>query len=284
MGKHDPQGRTDRLETLLETALHLKHTGTCHVERGKGGVRQFGKLLFLDGQLVDASSDAYQGMEAWEWLKTWSYCQYTFVSRPREEITIPVQPVPQTDEPTITNSPFDVLSHVIERVTQSISENVAPVLKSSGNTLDAVVSKPSDPVTLPPVAPSPELLHPNQVPHYYSPGTDTSINTPSGDDVVYTPPIGQGSSRASYKHQWHAQPPLSPPSPLTSVPSRLLDGDEALYFIEKYQLSRHHRHIFFLLDGQRTTMDVVRLTRRPLYEVQHVLEELEQFGLIVTQR
>ncbi|MBV9259154.1 MAG: hypothetical protein JO215_14160, partial [Ktedonobacteraceae bacterium] len=41
-----------------------------------------------------------------------------------------------------------------------------------------------------------------------------------------------------------------------------------------------HRHVFFLLDGQRTTVDVVRLTGRSFYEIQGLLAELERLGLI----
>jgi len=50
--------------------------------------------------------------------------------------------------------------------------------------------------------------------------------------------------------------------------------------MEHFGLSRLHRHVFFLLDGQRTAVDVVRLTGRSFYEIQHLLFDLERLGLI----
>jgi hypothetical protein len=61
---------------------------------------------------------------------------------------------------------------------------------------------------------------------------------------------------------------------------RLVEGAEALTFMDRVGLTRQHRHMFLLLDGQRTASDLVRLTRRPLDEVQHLLRDLERYGLI----
>jgi hypothetical protein len=83
--------------------------------------------------------------------------------------------------------------------------------------------------------------------------------------------------------------PLTPLPPTTApqvemtrlrAPFRLVNGSEAVNYMERFGLPRLHRHVFFLLDGQRTAVDVVRLTGRSFYEIQHLLADLERLGLI----
>lgn len=90
--------------------------------------------------------------------------------------------------------------------------------------------------------------------------------------------------------------PLNPPTPIPPIfgqqveivrsraPFRLFNGSEAVSYMERFGLSRLHRHVFFLLDGQRTAVDVVRLTGRSFYEIQHLLVDLERLGLIRIER
>jgi hypothetical protein len=299
MGELDQQGRTDRLASLLEFAISSKHTGICNVERGKGGVRQFGKLIFLDGQLIDATADSRTGLAAWDWLKIWSYCQYTFVTQNREEIKVPTQPATSSDISNPTPSPLSMLSQMLEKVTHSLTDSIAPTSAvpespSSGEILQENVGW-TEPVTEPPQQPSRGPLTP--IPYSTSPMNRFPPNGASGVNGMNSMSgIGGNGMNNSMSgiggngyqqgmnyvpNQWNSltppQLPVSLPSP---VPMRLIDGDDALRLIERYRLSRHHRHIFFLLNGQRSAADIVRLTRRPLYEIQQVLEDLEQYGLI----
>lgn len=294
MEEHDQQGRTDRLASLLEFAISSKHTGICSVERGKGGVRQFGKLIFLDGQLIDATADSRTGLAAWEWLKTWSYCQYTFVTQNREEIKIPPQPVTSPDASNPTPSPLSMLSQMFEKVTHSLTDSItpaasAPELPASSGLAQENVGWP-EPVTEPPQIPSRGPLTP--IPYSPASMNGFSPNSINGNGPNSMSGIGGNSmsgiggngyqqSMNYAANQWNGLSRQQTPAPLPSpVPLRLIDGNDALRLIESYRLSRHHRHIFFLLNGQRSAADIVRLTRRPLYEIQQVLEDLEQFGLI----
>jgi predicted transcriptional regulator len=49
-------------------------------------------------------------------------------------------------------------------------------------------------------------------------------------------------------------------------------------------LSRQHRHLLLLVDGQRTVADMVRLIGRAQNEVQKLLGDLEQAGIIQSYR
>ena len=64
------------------------------------------------------------------------------------------------------------------------------------------------------------------------------------------------------------------------VPYPICPYDEALVWIERMGLSRAHRQLFLLIDGNRGTAELVRLTGRRQEEVNALLRDLESAGLI----
>ncbi len=64
------------------------------------------------------------------------------------------------------------------------------------------------------------------------------------------------------------------------VPHRVRQTEEALSIIEYLKLSRTHRHVFLLIDGQRTVQELVRFLKRDQQGVYELLRDLERFGLI----
>jgi Domain of unknown function (DUF4388) len=114
--------------------------------------------------------------------------------------------------------------------------------------------------------------------------THTADTTQVAEEASTPFPVPRTPSPVAY--------PLTPipPIPQTMVPQvemtrlrapfRLVNGPEVVNYMERFGLSRLHRHVFFLLDGQRTAVDVVRLTGRSFYEIQHLLADLERLGLI----
>jgi hypothetical protein len=73
---------------------------------------------------------------------------------------------------------------------------------------------------------------------------------------------------------------VSYPVPITGIPVRTRQMDEAIRLIEQLGLSRTHRRLFLLIDGQRTTTELVRLMGREPDEVQRLLRDLEKAGVI----
>jgi len=156
------------------------------------------------------------------------------------------------------------------------------------------VKSPSEIIVPPPPAPASDETGPSTSPlsfisqavqkytHTLSDAASTAeeaVPEKSEEDTTSPLPIPGASIPAPY--------PLSPQvrGPQVEVahsraPFRLLNGREAVDCMERFGLSRLHRHVFFLLDGQRTTVDVVRLTGRSFYEIQGLLMELERLGLI----
>jgi hypothetical protein len=69
-------------------------------------------------------------------------------------------------------------------------------------------------------------------------------------------------------------------SATASTPRRLQVGEEMLHLLEQAGLSRLHRRIFLLIDGKRSSAELIRLIGRSQDEVQRLLDDLERIGII----
>ncbi len=67
---------------------------------------------------------------------------------------------------------------------------------------------------------------------------------------------------------------------LWTTPHRIRQLDEALYLLDHLRLSRAHRRLFLLIDGQRTVKDLLILMGRTLDDVSLMLHQLTQADLI----
>jgi hypothetical protein len=260
----DPQGRTDRLEMILQAVEQSQQTGIMNVQRGKGGVSEKGTISFLYGEAVDAEVGERKGVEAWNWIKTWNSCQYIFTPKSPHEILVPPLPAPEASSRHKTTSP---LAFVAQMLPKSASNDTA---KSDSN-----VAHPN--TSAQPVEPPPAALV-KQLP--FTP--DEPVKTPA-TPVYNTPPSVPAFSPSTYNSPSYN--PITPPSqlyrsPTSRVPFRLLQGSEALSYIQRARLTRQHRHIFFLLDGQRTVDDLTRLTGHHITDTLRMLADLERIGLI----
>jgi hypothetical protein len=64
------------------------------------------------------------------------------------------------------------------------------------------------------------------------------------------------------------------------VPHLVIPLEESLRYVDQLGLSRQHRRLLLLVDGQRNVAEMVRLIGRTLYEVQQLLADLEQAKII----
>jgi hypothetical protein len=258
MAEFERQGRTDHLDLILQTISTAYLTGILHMERGKGGVREGGDIVISRGQVVRATAGARQGDEALEWLLTWGNCQYHFqenfsidlfpLSSPN--ISLPVTPIP--DAPVAPQ-----LQHASGPSNQHISRSFSS--GSGGNGFERESRGPaarSDYASLP--------THPVPVPPQESPSLQQTVSSPA--------PPAQFS------------PAQAPARPVVRVAVRTQDGPPPLALLDRFRLSRVHRHVFLLLDGKRTTRDLVRLTGHHLNDVERLLGDLERTGLVRWKR
>ncbi len=64
------------------------------------------------------------------------------------------------------------------------------------------------------------------------------------------------------------------------VPHLVIPLEESLRHVDQLGLSRQHRRLLLLVDGQRNVAEMARLIGRTLYEVQQLLADLEQAKII----
>ena len=99
------------------------------------------------------------------------------------------------------------------------------------------------------------------------------------------PGISTPQRQTPYRSTTAPLPPTNghlPPQTTDSIPRRLRHPNEALPYFERLGLTRTHRHLFLLIDGQRTTTELLRLMqhRSGADEVYTLLTDLERAGLI----
>jgi hypothetical protein len=63
-------------------------------------------------------------------------------------------------------------------------------------------------------------------------------------------------------------------------PRRAPDVSDLMTIVTTYNLSRGHRTILLLADGEHTLLDLARLSSKSVDEVAQLLGELEQYGLV----
>ncbi len=272
MTENDHQGRTDHIESILQPLLDAQQTGVLTMERGKGGVRDVGTIVFLYGQVVDASAAGRIGAEALDWLFTWGNCRYVYTPKAPNEIVISTPPPAAAPAASRSTSPLDFLAQILPK-----SAPPAASQPANGHT-NPTHSTPVENRTKP---------YEEAIQQYFTPAPPPMQSLPPAQPMQPMSPTQPMQSMQSY--QPYVPPPAYPTTDprannaypqQVQIPHRLLQGPEAIAFMDRIHLPRLHRHVFFLLDGQRTTSDLARLTRHPLNEIQQLLTDLEQYGLI----
>jgi len=63
-------------------------------------------------------------------------------------------------------------------------------------------------------------------------------------------------------------------------PRRAPDVRDLIAVVGAYNLSRNHRTILLLADGEHTVLDLTRLSSKPIDEIVTLLADLERLGLV----
>ena len=118
---------------------------------------------------------------------------------------------------------------------------------------------------------------------------DHTINHPSAFPVVLSPESFSDSISATHAPSSRATEPLermhraelfNGVEGRLSGPLRLRAGEALLLRADNVPLSRLHRHLLLLINGQRSVSELARLLSRNPAEVQRLLDDLNHIGLI----
>lgn len=241
---------TDRLANVIEVVELGQRTGMLSVERGSGSVLEEGELYFLNGRVIYASLAGLRGREALTALSRWGTCRFSF-----------------------------------DRDSSSPSPNITGALPPVETPQDAWRSPSTNPGASPSGYPG------GSQPGYPSPRSgDLSNSWPmypadgAGNGAMNGGMMGGSATfGASLRHPL---PPATTPSNghagdfLNRRPRRAPDVRDLMTVVTTHNLSRAHRTILLLADGEHTVLDLARLSSKSVDEVSALLNELETRGLI----
>jgi hypothetical protein len=94
-------------------------------------------------------------------------------------------------------------------------------------------------------------------------------------------PLNTPQPRAPITNGLRRDPTTGPlTGPLPDVPYRIYSIEDALPQFANKGLTRIHRQLFLLIDGQRAVQELARLTGRSPAEIETLLADLERAGFI----
>jgi hypothetical protein len=72
--------QTDSLASIIQILQLGYRSGTLSVERDAGQTIEEGYIVFVNGRAVDARTNNYTGLAAFNYLRTWESCRVSFIN------------------------------------------------------------------------------------------------------------------------------------------------------------------------------------------------------------
>lgn len=271
---------TDRLANVIEVVELGQRTGLLCAERGSGSVLEEGELYFVSGRVIHASLAGLRGREALAALSRWGPCRFAFdrdAPRPVPNVTgstpAPDSPPPgwPISRPDIAGAPpgYAAPRSPSQSGFWPSQAGFDPGASSAANGQASWVGSPNGPAG--------GMNSMSGV----LPRTQSGL----GDGNTGYPPFPSTGRATGYLNQQRTAVPnagqsVPPSSSLNRRPRRAPDVRDLMSVVTSYGLSRNHRTILLLADGDHTVMDLVRLSSKTVDEVTALLAELEVRGLI----
>ncbi len=235
----------DRVSQVIEVIELGRRTGLLSVERDVGAALEEGDLYFLEGQAIYASTGTQSGRSALETLRTWGACRFVFLS------DVP-KPMPNIGP---------------ERGNARPSQTGGFGSGSSS----PPTSGPQRSMSLPPAASSrpSSPFEGRREPAYRPPSYALPRAPQQLEGMPSFPPSLEYPDSSSALVLAPYQRPRRAPNP-QDIPRLAL----------RYQLSRAHRTLLLLADGEHTVRDLARLVGRSEEEALALFSDLFRLGLI----
>lgn len=272
---------TMRLSNVIQMIMLSGQSGILRAIRGQESARQMGQIRFVSGQAVSILYGQMVGENALNALMGWGECMYSF----DEIATDGAEPdgyYSSSDGGQYGTTPLPAGTGSWPSYGYPSSPNYAPSAPSQ------YPQNPGPPSPYPPYGsgysqPAPNTGYPQQQP----PNTGYPGYPGSAPNTGY-PGGGAPNPNDPYYRQTPPNPTASNlpgsngirPDLLEAVPYQTGIAEP----IEQLPLDRRERMILLLINGQRSMLDLVRLTHRSEREIYAVLQHLALLGLIQFRR
>lgn len=244
---------TSRLSNIIQMVTISRQTGILRVTRNQSGLREMGQIRFIQGEPVSALLGQLTGGVALNSLSVWGECMYAFDENESEmdmsafdPTAQPLPPAPSPASPAGTVSSWPSYGYPSTSSLNSFPPAPAPSDYGASNPNDSFSAYTTDPA-----APMSMLYG------------------------AYSQPANPQQTQTSYSGGATTALPLRPEQ-LASQPRRTTPSMN----VDQLPLDRRERMVLLLVDGQRTVMDLVRLTRRNEGDLYAVLNHLRILGLV----
>jgi hypothetical protein len=258
---------TMRLSNIIQMIMLSRQSGILRAIRGQESARQLGQIRFVNGQAASVLFGQMVGENALNALMGWGECMYSF-----DEI---VGDSAEADSYYSSSDGGQYGNTPLPSGTGSWPSYGYP--SSPGYAPSAPPQYPQNPPYPPSYgsgysqpAPNTGYPYPQQAPNQGYPNG----GAPSGGDPYYRQ-TQAGSTAANLPGSSGFRPEL-----LEAVPYQTGISEP----IEQLPLDRRERMILLLINGQRSMLDLVRLTHRSEREIYAVLHHLALLGLIQFRR
>jgi hypothetical protein len=246
---------TNRLANVIEVVELGRRTGLLSAERDANGLEE-GEIYFISGHPVYAALGPLDGRDALNVLVRWGACRFAFdPSAPRPLPNFSgVLPAVDSD-----GTPFGVSTgYESGKPPEPTPRHTAPNSGASGTGWGGYGTSA-----------------PNMMPgmNHSPPPTSSAPNL--GDSGIWgrsDPPTSTSRSGAGYRTS--AFPPDQ------QMPRRTPDVRDLNTLVATYSLSRGHRTVLLLANGQHTVIDMARLASKSVDDVYQLLNDLRGYGLI----
>lgn len=260
----------DRLSNVIEVVELGRRSGLLSVERDAGTILEEGVVYFISGRPVFAALGSLRGRDALRALSRWAECRFAFdpdAPPPAPNVSAPVPSVETPSRPQRAAPRQGAYSG-------TSGPGVSGYANSNGN----------------------GWMHGTGAGAGAGAGTGTGaagsganswMNDSGASSGIWNvdnlppqeyrqPPSYTGYGQSSVEAFSHA----AQQHELMRRPRRAPDVRDLMQVVTAYNLSRGHRTLLLLADGEHTIMDLVRLSSKPVEEVVQWLAELERYGLI----
>jgi hypothetical protein len=278
---------TMRLSNIIQMITLSSQSGILRAIRGQESARQMGQIRFMNGQAVSVLFGQMVGENAMNALMGWGECMYSF-----DEIAS------DGAEPDGYYSSSDGAQYGTTPLPSGTGS-----WPSYGGYPSSPRYAPSSPPQYPPNPGPPSPYPPYGTGYPQQPPNTGYPQQPPNTGYPQQPPNtgypqqppntgypGGGPPNPSDPYYWQTPPTPTAsslpgsngfrPDLLESVPYQVGIAEP----IEHLPLDRRERMILLLINGQRSMMDLVRLTHRGEREIYAVLQHLALLGLIQFRR
>lgn len=249
---------TDRLANVIEVVELGQRSGLLAVERGSGSVLEEGELYFVSGRVVYASLAGLRGREALAALTRWGPCRFAF------DRDAP-QPIPnvlggEASSGAYSRSRADLGMSTPGYRTPAVPESSGAWPMQTPPQTGGIPNSPSSAYGYPSSANGNGYTGPLE------------FGTPSGYALQHRGSVPAGSGSTSSLG--------GPPSLLSRRPRRAPDVRDLMIVMTTHNLTRSHRTVLLLADGEHTVLDLARLSSKSVDEITTLLSDLEARNLV----